>query len=224
MVYEDRTFFDLCDELGNPVWQDCMLANLEPPDDPEFLQSLEVELHQVFGSLQGRPSLAVVSGAARSRSKRGHGWSRASALGPERLGSPRPRGAHQGAAGRALGDATPTGGDLPFQPDTGIAHYFGVGAYLRPLDDARRRGKFRCRVLGVRRPPTLGPSTSAWADGRGRHHPLWKAGVPRDAGTGWDFEDVRDHYVHHLYGVEVLACATWIRAAILDLGRAAVAA
>ena len=92
-------------------------------------------------------------------------------------------------------------------PDRGVANYYGVGGYRRPLSDARlRRRPVRRRVPGLlerarRRGRRQASCPSAGTD-LVVHHPAWKAGVPRDAGTGWDFEDVRDHYLRALLGVD----------------------
>jgi beta-mannosidase len=71
--------------------------------------------------------------------------------------------------------------------DTGIAQYFGVGAYLRDLPDVRHsRVGFAAECLAF----------SNLTD------PVVEGGVPRDSGADWDFADVREHYLRQRYGAD----------------------
>jgi beta-mannosidase len=197
-MYESDAFHQRCDELGLLVWQDLMFANLDvPADDPDFRAGVEQELSDQLGRIAGHASLAVVCGSSELEQQ-------VAMLG---LDPALPRGSLLGtlapAALRASGaDAiwvrsAPCGGDLPFRPGAGIANYFGVGAYRRPLPDARLAGvRFAAECLAIANVPD--------ADGIA-YTPQWKAGVPRDVGAAWDFDDVRDHYLAELYGAEAAA-------------------
>ena len=202
MVYESDDFYDLADELGILVWQDFMFANMDYPDeDPAFVAGVEVEARQILSRLQGRPSLAVLCGSS-------EGEQQAAMWGASReLWSPRlfhqvlPRICADAIPGVPYWPSSAHGGAFPHDATVGTTSYYGVGAYLRSLDDARRSEvRFATECLAFANVPANahlpgGPAAKV-------HHPAWKARTPRDLGAGWDFDDVRDHYLAELFGVE----------------------
>lgn len=203
--YESEAFYDLCDELGILVWQDFMFANLDYPEsDPEFMAVVQDEVRGVMAGLGQRPSLSVLCGGSEVAQQVAMlGLDPALASGPL-YGELLPQLVAQAGVEAPYVPSAPWGGELPFRPDRGIANYYGVGAYRRELEDVRRAEvKFAAECLAFANVPD--EAALAAIDAPGGlvvHHPAWKAGVPRDAGAGWDFEDVRDHYLRRLFDVD----------------------
>jgi beta-mannosidase len=223
-TYETAAFFDLCDELGILVFQDFMFANFDYPfTDEGFAAQVHTEVSQFLADRQGCPSLAVVcagSEIAQQAAMLGlpeHRWY--SSFATETL----PALVTRWRTDVGFVPGSPSGGPLPFSVDAGIGHYYGVGAYERPLTDARRAGvRFTTECLAFANVPEASnlPRALSLAP---VHHPGWKAGVPRDPGASWDFEDIRDHYLAELYGLDPAALRRVDPAGYLDFSRAATA-
>jgi beta-mannosidase len=220
-AYESPAFHDLCDELGILVWQDLMFANVDyPVADAEFSAEVQREARQVLGGLAHRPSLAVVCGNNEVEQQPAM-MGLDPTLGRDELWDDVLPGVVAGSgADCAYVRSTPCGGDLPFHPDRGVVHYFGVSGYFRAPDDARRAAVlFASECLAFANVPNEVEVPV--------HHPDWKRGVQRDAGTGWDlgagwdFDDVRDHYLASCYRVDPVQLRRSDHARYLDLSRAA---
>lgn len=206
-VYETAVFHDLCDELGILVWQDFMFANMEYPEAPPFRASAEKEVRQALRLWQARPSMAVLCGNS-------EGEQQAAMWGAPRSTWSQPWFSEtlRDICAEVCPDipywpSSSSGGAFPHQPDSGTSSYYGVGAYLRPVDDARRSDvRFASECLAFANVPEDAMLARLAVGGLVRTHtPEWKAGVPRDLGAGWDFEDVRDHYLRTLFGVDPVA-------------------
>ncbi|MCE9607256.1 MAG: glycoside hydrolase family 2 protein [Planctomycetia bacterium] len=223
MNYESETFYRLCDELGLLVWQDFMFANMDyPVEDPAFRANITAEATEQLTRLARHPSVVVYCGNSEIEQQ-------AAMLGlPRELWSndwfgrhlPELCAAHH--PGTTYVPSTPTGGILPFHTHTGITHYYGVGAYLRPAGDVRSSDvKFTSECLGFANMPE--PATIFAVTGGNHpvmHDPTWKQRVPRDGGAGWDFEDVRDHYLRELYQVDPAQLRSFDMPRYLELSRA----
>jgi beta-mannosidase len=225
-VYEEDHFYAACDEQGVLVWQEFMFANMDyPQQDERFLASVTTEATQQLRRLQGHACLAVLCGNSEVEQQ-------AAMWGAPREHWPSPLFDHllgelcaAHAPGTPYWPSSAHGGAFPHQADAGTTSYYGVGAYLRPLDDARRCGlRFATECLAFANIPS--PAALERLPGGGAvraHHAAWKARSPRDLGAGWDFDDVRDHYVKLLCGVDPQQVRATDHERYLLLGRLATA-
>ncbi|WP_165847915.1 glycoside hydrolase family 2 protein [Paraburkholderia lacunae] len=223
MVYESDAFYALADEYGILVWQDFALANFDYPTDAAFSASVDREACQFLVRTRRFASLAVLCGGSEADQQ-------AAMLGLPAAMCTQALFTRQlpALAARERPDVpyvsnSPSGGALPFSTNAGITHYYGVGAYQRPLGDVRRaQVRFAAECLAFANVP----DDATLHDAPGMlhaHDPRWKAAVPRDPGAGWDFDDVRDHYLQTLYGVEPARLRYEDPQRYLDLSRAVVA-
>lgn len=202
MVYESDNFYRLCDQLGIMVWQDFMFANMDYPVEDEYFHSniireaktqlkrlAQYSCISVYCGNSEIQQQAAMMGQARET------WSNSffdcelkdlcDELHPGTLYFP----------------STPCEGALPFSISEGISHYYGVGAYKRPLNDALLAAvKFTPETLGFANIPEQNTIDSVLSGAVfTAHDPAWKKTVPRDSSAGWDFEDIRDFYLAQLF-------------------------
>lgn len=226
-IVEDDAFYAACDRAGVMVWQDLMFANLDyPADDPAFRAEVDAEVVEQLDRLGRHASLALVCGNSEVEQQAAMSGAPREAWSPPLF--------HEHLRDRVrerLGDGVPYwpssshGGEFPFQPSSGTSSYYGVGAYQRAVDEASTAGpRFATECLAFANIPDdatlarLGGGTAPAV-----HGARWKARSPRDLGVGWDFDDVREHYVERLYGLAPAAVRYGDPARHRRLGRAAVA-
>lgn len=233
MLYESDAFYGLADEYGLLIWQDFAFANFDYPTDAAFAASVQREAEQFLSRTQRFASLAVLCGGSEA-DQQGAMLGLPPALRAQTLFT------HQlpsiAAALRPdvpyvvnspsvpIGDTGDTGASAwPFATRAGITHYYGVGAYQRPLEDARRANvRFASECLAFANVPD-DVALDAVPLASKPHEPRWKAAVPRDPGAGWDFDDVREYYLRTLYEVDPARLRYEDPERYLDLSRAVVA-
>ena len=192
-LYESPEFFEVADELGIMVWQDLQFANFDYPfSDKAFHAAAVKEIENFLSNTRRHCSLVALCGGSEVEQQ------------AAMMGLPSTVRKVEFLEGEAKAillrdrpdivyvENSPWGGDLPFSVNHGVGHYYGVGAYLRPLEDARRADvSFAAECLAFSNVPD--PATL-----RAQFSPPvleslgWKEGVPRDRGACWDFEDVRE--------------------------------
>ncbi|HPH64779.1 MAG TPA: hypothetical protein PLF40_03510 [Kofleriaceae bacterium] len=222
--YESDAFYQACDAAGILIWQDFMFANMDFPDgDPDFVADSKAEVREQLHRLAPHACIALWCGNSEVEQQ-------AAMFGVERARWRSPL-FYETIAGLVaeFGGGLPyvassaTGGAFPHQANNGPTSYYGVGAYQRGVDDARRADvRFASECLAFANvPDPNGIADVPGGHALRTHHPLWKMRTPRDLGAGWDFEDVRDFYVKQLFAVDPATLRYSEHDRYLALGRVA---
>lgn len=205
MVYEEDAFHDACDAHGVLVWQDLMFANMDyPATDDAWRAQATQEVAQQLSRWQGRPSMAVVCGNSEQSQQAAMWGADRAQWAPGFFVDELAACVAQALPGVPYWPSSAWGGAFPHQVNQGTTSYYGVGAYLRPLDDARTSGlRFATEALAFANVPTAA-TLERMPGGSGVRvtHGVWKTRSSRDLQAGWDFDDVRDHYLQRLFGVD----------------------
>jgi beta-mannosidase len=217
MTYEDDALYDALDARGVLLWQDLMFANMDYPEDAAFVATVRTEVDAEIARVASRPSLAIVCGNSEGEQQAAMWGAPRERWAPPLFHEVIPEVVHARAPGVAYVPSSATGGVFPHASNVGPSSYYGVGAYLRPLEDARRAEVvFASECLAFANIPA---TSGLPGDGVRAHHALWKQRAPRDLGAGWDFDDVRDHYVQVLFGVDPVQLRSTDHERYLELGR-----
>jgi beta-mannosidase len=187
-VYEEDAFYEACDRAGVLVWHDFMFANMDYPGaDASFASSVETEVRQQLMRWGSHPCIAVLCGNSEAEQQAAMWGATRDAWAQPLFHETLPKLCSELTPGLPYWPSSAHGGALPQQPDTGTTSFYGVGAYLRPLEDARRSQlKFATECLAFANAPAEGSAGDR---------------VPRDLNASWDFRDVRDHYLEQLFRV-----------------------
>jgi beta-mannosidase len=207
MTYETEEFLEQCDKNGILIWQDLMFANMDyPADDAAFIANVTTEVMQQLSRLDGHACLAILCGNSEGEQQAAMWGATRDRWEPKFFSETIPALIHKQCPELPYWPSSAHGGAFPHQNNAGTTSYYGVGAYLRPLEDARRSEvKFATECLAFANIPeddciATMPSGLALKI----HHPQWKARTPRDLGAGWDFDDVRDFYLKLVFGIDPL--------------------
>lgn len=222
MHYEQDEFYNLCDELGIMVWQDFMFANMDyPVDDSDFLSTVTTEARYQLSRFSQHASVAIYCGSSEVQQQ-------AAMVGMERgvwsntfFDQILPNLCQKNHPGIHYYPSTPCGGAMPFHLAEGITHFYGVGAYKKTLlASGLTDVRFTAETLGFSNvPDAIHIEKQFNGNYPVCHSPTWKKGVPRDSTAGWDFEDIRDHYLAELFQLDPVLLRSRDTERYLELSR-----
>ncbi len=156
-IYEQKIFYDLCDELGLLVWQDFMFACGAYPDYPEFAENVRYEVATVIKQLRNHPCIVLWCG----NNENEWIWNMETRRPPREMPGvslfekiiPEICAEHDPA--RPYWQSSPFGGDDPNSEAAGDRHQWNIWSnWVDPAAVAKDRGRFLSE-FGFQAPATL---------------------------------------------------------------------